>query len=82
MLEAIGHGAAATKYSVYASLSNTPIYYMTRVDGWAHDRFGPRGMLVVEALGAFAGLVVFGGVSAIVRAAVPDHKNAEAIESR
>lgn len=49
VLEAIGRGAAATKYNVYASLSNIPIYYMTNVDGWAHDRWGPAGMLLTEA---------------------------------
>ena len=30
VLEAMGTGAAATKYNVFASLSNTPIWYMTR----------------------------------------------------
>ncbi len=62
VLEAIGKGAAATKYSVYASVSNMPIYYMTNVDGWAHDRWGAGGMLFAEAalcvVGAFAFLAL------------------------
>jgi len=59
VLEAMGKGAAATKYNVFASLSNTPIAYMTSIDGWAHTRYGPAGMLYTEALFAFGGLVLF-----------------------
>jgi MFS family permease len=59
VLEAMGMGAAATKYNVFASLSNTPIWYMTRIDGWAHDRFGPSGMLYGEAMFGVVGLVLF-----------------------
>lgn len=66
-LEAMGLGAAATKYSVFASLSNTPIYYMTNIDGWAHTRWGSGGMLMTEAACAVAGLAVFMAVVAVVR---------------
>ncbi len=59
VLEAIGLGAAATKYNVYASLSNMPIAYMTLVGGWAHTRGGATGLLVVEAAIGVAGIVVF-----------------------
>ncbi len=59
VLEAIGKGAAATKYSVYASLSNMPIYYMTYLNGWAHEQWGSTGMLVTEASLCVAGAVVF-----------------------
>jgi MFS family permease len=62
-LEAIGRGAAATKYNVYASLSNMPIAYMTLVDGWAHTRFGAGGMLVVEAVIGVAGIGLFAGIA-------------------
>jgi len=41
----MGTGAATTKYNVFASISNTPIYFMTLVDGWAHTKWGPAGML-------------------------------------
>lgn len=58
-LEAIGRGAAATKYSVLASLSNMPIGYVTWVDGWVYARHGARAMLAAEALLGLAGLVVF-----------------------
>lgn len=59
VLEAIGLGAAATKYNVFASLSNMPIAYMTVVEGWAHERWGAAAMLYAEALCAAAALAVF-----------------------
>ena len=59
VLEAIGRGAAATKYNVYASLSNTPIWYMTLIDGWAHTHRGAGGMLFTESLFGFAGFGLF-----------------------
>jgi MFS transporter, PAT family, beta-lactamase induction signal transducer AmpG len=63
-LEAIGRGAAATKYSLFASLSNMPIGYMTAVDGWAAGAFGSGAMLHVEAAIAILALLVFAGVAA------------------
>jgi PAT family beta-lactamase induction signal transducer AmpG len=59
VLETIGLGAAATKYNLYASLSNMPIAYMTLVDGWAHTRWGAAGLLNVEAAIGVVGIVVF-----------------------
>ena len=64
-LEAIGRGAAATKYSLFASLSNMPIGYMTAVDGWAAGAFGAGGMLQTEAAIAILAVVFFAGVAAI-----------------
>jgi MFS family permease len=79
VLEAMGMGAAATKYSLFASLSNMPIYYMTNIDGWAHEKWNAGGMLCVEAAFGLLGLVVFAGVIAampkrtpILTAAVPE----------
>jgi MFS family permease len=65
VLEAIGHGAVATKYNVFASLSNMPIGYMTFVDGWAHGKWGPDGMLFTEAAIGMVGLLVFIAVVAM-----------------
>lgn len=59
VLEAIGKGAAATKYNIYAALSNAPIYLMTYVDGWAHTRWGPKGMLNTEAVFAVIAVLFF-----------------------
>jgi MFS family permease len=67
VLEAMGLGAAATKYNLYASLSNFPIMYVTSIDGWAHGRFGPSGMLFTEAAVGMTGLVAFLVVLALWR---------------
>jgi MFS family permease len=48
-LEAIGKGAAATKYEIFASLSNLPIGLMTVLDGWLQTRFGTVAMLLGDA---------------------------------
>jgi len=59
VLEAIGQGAAATKYNVFASLSNMPIMYMTVVEGWVQTRWNVGAMLFAEAALAGAGMLVF-----------------------
>lgn len=71
VLEAMGMGAAATKYSLFASLSNMPIYYVTNIDGWAHTRWGPSGMLLTEAAVGAIGLVAFAGILLIWRRTRP-----------
>jgi MFS transporter, PAT family, beta-lactamase induction signal transducer AmpG len=58
-LEAIGKGAAATKYNALASLSNVPIYYMTVIDGAAHDKWNSTGMFFTESALAVAAAVIF-----------------------
>ncbi|HTQ01522.1 MAG TPA: MFS transporter [Casimicrobiaceae bacterium] len=65
VLEVIGRGAAATKYNLFASLSNMPIAYMTVVDGWAHTRWGAGGMLYTEAVVGVAAMGVFVAASAL-----------------
>jgi MFS transporter, PAT family, beta-lactamase induction signal transducer AmpG len=59
VLETIGKRAAATKYNVLASLANMPVYYMTIIDGWAHDRWGSIGMFFTESGFAVSAAVVF-----------------------
>jgi len=59
VLEAMGKGAAATKYNIFAALSNTPIYYMIYINGQAYTLWGPKGMLNTEALFAFGAVLVF-----------------------
>ena len=72
IFEAIGKGAAATKYNIYASLSNSPVYLMTYIEGWAHSRWGSKGMLNIEAVFAVLAIIVF----LIVKAALQEKKNA------
>jgi MFS family permease len=67
VLEAIGRGAAATKYNVYASLSNIPIAYMTVIDGWARTRWNEGAMLYTEAAIGIAALLLFVAVATNAR---------------
>jgi hypothetical protein len=49
VLDAIGTGAAATKYNVFASLSNFPLWWLGLLLGVAAERWGARAMLLTEA---------------------------------
>jgi MFS transporter, PAT family, beta-lactamase induction signal transducer AmpG len=71
VLEAIGKGAAVTKYNIYVALSNSPIYLMIYIEGWAHSRWGAVGMLNIEAIFAVLAIIVF----LIVQAAVKERKS-------
>jgi predicted MFS family arabinose efflux permease len=81
VLNAIGRGAASTKYAIMGSLGNIPCVYMTAFDGWAYDRWHASGMLNAEAWISIAcvglGLLALWNVNArgtqqnLVRAEVP-----------
>jgi len=58
-LEAIGKGAAATKFETFAGLSNIPIYTMTFIAGLAYTKWGASGMLKNEAVYALLSAVIF-----------------------
>jgi MFS family permease len=72
-LEAIGGGAAATKYTLFASVSNIPVFLMPALDGWADTRWNAGALLWTELLAALAGAALFVIVAAATRprAAVP-----------
>src|SRR5262249_32758391 len=55
---AIGKGAASAKYTIFGSMGNVPVVYMTVFDGWAHDRWGPRSMLAADGLLGLVGVIV------------------------
>lgn len=59
VLEAIGRGAAATKYNFLASMSNVPIWYMTEIDGRVSEQHGVNAMLLVDAASEVIGAAVF-----------------------
>jgi len=59
VLETIGVGAAATKFSLMASLGNLPAFYMTLLDGWVQVRWGSAAMLFTDAVLGVAGAAVF-----------------------
>jgi len=66
-LEAIGQGAAATKFNLISSLSNVPILLITLIDGWAETRWGATGMLLTEAGIGVAAVAVYSLVAAATR---------------
>jgi hypothetical protein len=71
VLEAVGGGAAATKYTIYASLANVPIWYMTLLDGEAAGRWGALKMLVFDAAAGVAGLVVLAALVVLLKRVWP-----------
>jgi PAT family beta-lactamase induction signal transducer AmpG len=66
VLVSMGAGAAATKYNVFASLSNFPLWWVGLLLGWVADRAGPTSMLLTEAgLGVLSVLVFVVSVYAV-----------------
>ena len=59
VLETIGTTLAATKYNCFASLSNTPIWYMGLVLAAVETSFGTRGLLFAESAFGVLGIMVF-----------------------
>lgn len=59
VLEAIGTGAAATKFSLLVCLSNIPILYMTKLEGAVQAGHGSTALLLAEAGIAVAAILVF-----------------------
>jgi hypothetical protein len=58
ILDIIGKGAAATKYNVFASLANIPIYALGRFDGYISDHHGRTKMLWVDGGAGVVGAVL------------------------
>jgi MFS family permease len=61
-LEAIGAGAAATKYNVFASLANMPTAYMAAFEGWARTHHGVNAFLYIDFATPVAGALIYGMV--------------------
>lgn len=66
-LEAIGKGAAATKFNLISSISNVPLLVVTLVDGWAETKFGASGMLWAETVMGVGGVALYCAVAAATR---------------
>ncbi len=66
VLETISGGGAATKYNIFAALSNTPIAYMGMVLASAVTAWGASGMLYLEAGVGLLGIAVFFVVATVV----------------
>lgn len=58
-LEAIGRGAVATKYSIFASLSNTPIAYMGLLNTQFYQDSGSNAGLYSDAFMGIIGILIF-----------------------
>jgi MFS transporter, PAT family, beta-lactamase induction signal transducer AmpG len=71
VLEAIGKIGAATKYNVFAGLSNIPIYVMIYVDEWAHNNWSATGMLLAETIMPILGAIGFITVYVLVNKKEP-----------
>lgn len=69
VLDAIGVTAAATKFSVMASLANFPIWWVGLLLGWVADHHGAAAMLETEAALSVLGVGIFWVVLAKVRPA-------------
>ncbi len=67
-LDAIGAGAAATKYTLFASVSNVPVFLMPMLDGWADTRWPAPGLCWVEFGAAIVGAGLYGLVALAARA--------------
>ena len=60
LLHALGSkGLVSTKYSLMSSIGNVPVVYMTAFDGWAHDKYGTKTMLLGESVAGILFVVIF-----------------------
>ena len=59
VLEAMGKGSGATKYNIYASASNFPIWWLGLLLGVVAQRYGMRRMLLTEAGLGVVGVALF-----------------------
>lgn len=64
ILEAIGTGAAASKFTLIVSVSNLAIFGQGTLEGWTHDRVNVTGMLLFEAVAAAAAVIIYAVASA------------------
>ena len=76
VLEVIGKSAAATKYNIFASLSNTPIAYMGLVLGNVAGAYGAKEMLLAESGAGVAGIALLAVVALAVHKLWPEVKAA------
>ena len=62
VLDAMGPGSGATKYNIFASLSNFPMWWLGLLLGYVAEKGGSRGapwMLFAEAALGVTGVIVF-----------------------
>lgn len=59
ILFAIGKKNAVTKYSLFSSLGNLPVVFMTVFNGWIHDKYNSKYMLIGEAVVGLICVILF-----------------------
>jgi len=59
VLYAIGTNHVATKYSLLGSLGNLPIVLMTSFNGWMHDKYDSKMMLIAESIIGITLTIIF-----------------------
>jgi len=59
LLFVIGKQHVATKFSIMGSLGNISVVYMTSFDGWMHDMFNSKYMLLGEAFIGVTFIIIF-----------------------
>lgn len=59
ILYAIGKRHVATKFSLLASMGNVPVVYMTALNGWTHDTYNSKYMLLLEAALGILFVIIF-----------------------
>jgi MFS family permease len=67
VLEAMGKGSAATKYNVFASLANFPMWWLGLLLGLVAEKWGARRMLFTEAAFGVMGVIVLAFSVRLVR---------------
>lgn len=67
VLDIIGHTGGATKYNIFASLANMPIFAMALVDGWVATSYGRTAMLWVDGMSGVAGALTLLAVVWVLR---------------
>jgi MFS family permease len=71
-LEAIGGGAAATKYNVFACLANMPTAYLAAIEGWARTHHGVNAFLYVDFAAPVFAALIYG--AAVLRSSNPSDR--------
>jgi MFS transporter, PAT family, beta-lactamase induction signal transducer AmpG len=71
-LEAIGGGAAATKYNVFACLANMPTAYLAAIEGWARTHHGVNAFLYVDFAAPIFAALIYG--AAVLRNSNPSDR--------
>ena len=67
VLDAMGRGSAATKYNVFASLANFPLWWLGLLLGVVAEKWDARRMLFTEAAFGVLGVIVLGFSARLVR---------------